>query len=99
MPFAKKNVYLKYPELKNKKVILYIPTFRDDDNYEIDNLISDINNNDYNYETNDLLSCNIIDGDNNVISLDALNEITILTPPRTLILDVYIDNEYFEKII
>lgn len=64
---------------------------------EIDNLISDINNNDYNYETNDLLSCNIIDGDNNVISLDALNEITILTPPRTLILDVYIDKEYFEK--
>lgn len=64
---------------------------------ELNDLINDINSNSYNIEKNDLLSCNIIDGENNIISLNALNEITILTPPRTLILDIYIDSEYFEK--
>lgn len=64
---------------------------------EIEVLISDINNNEFNIEENDLLSCNIIDSKDEKKSFNALNEITILTPPRTLILDVYIDDEYFEK--
>ncbi len=45
----------------------------------------------------DLLTCNIIDSENNKIEMNALNEITIMTPPRTLILDVYINDQFFEK--
>ena len=43
----KGKVYSKYPELINKKVILYIPTFRDNDNYKISELINSINLNKY----------------------------------------------------
>ena len=38
----KDKVYSIYPKLKNKKIILYIPTFRDNDNYKINELISSI---------------------------------------------------------
>ena len=43
----KKSIYKKYPEFKNKKVILYAPTFRDNNHYEIDNLINSIDFNKY----------------------------------------------------
>ena len=36
------KVYKKYPEFKNKKIILYVPTFRDNNNYQINKLINSI---------------------------------------------------------
>jgi len=38
----RKKIYHKYPKFKNKKVILYAPTFRDNDNYKINELINTI---------------------------------------------------------
>lgn len=38
----KDKVYSMYPKLKDRKVILYIPTFRDSNNYRIDELINSI---------------------------------------------------------
>lgn len=69
-------------------------------NYSIDEieiLIDDINNKSFNVDKIDLLSCKINDADGGVIYGSAINEITVVTPPRTLILDVFIDDEYFEK--
>ena len=36
----KKKIYSKYPIFKKKKVILYVPTFRDNDDYKINELIA-----------------------------------------------------------
>ncbi len=33
-----KRIYTKYPEFKNKKLVLYAPTFRENDDYRIDEL-------------------------------------------------------------
>lgn len=69
-------------------------------NYTVDNLeelIEDVNSKSYNIEYLDMLSGKVIDGDNNIKEIFALNEITVITPPRTLTLDVYIDEMYFEK--
>ena len=69
-------------------------------NYDVDKLdelINDINSN--TFETLDIeyISCEVIDKNNNVLLLgEALNEVTILTPLRTLILDVNIDGKHFE---
>lgn len=41
------KVFSMYPALKNKKIVLYIPTFRDDNNYKIDELINSIDLNKY----------------------------------------------------
>lgn len=41
----KKSIYKVYPKLKNKKIILYVPTFRDNKNYKINELIDNVNNN------------------------------------------------------
>lgn len=38
----KKEIYNKYPNFKNKKIILYVPTFRDNKNYKINELIDSI---------------------------------------------------------
>ena len=43
----KKKIYSLYPEFKNKKIILYAPTFRDNDNYKINELIDAIDLNKY----------------------------------------------------
>lgn len=40
-------IYDKYPQFKNKRVIMYAPTFRDDDNYEILKLIDAIDTKKY----------------------------------------------------
>ena len=37
--YNKEKVYIEYPELKKKKVILYVPTFRTYDEYKVDELI------------------------------------------------------------
>lgn len=39
----KKQIYSKYPEFKKKKVILYAPTFRENNNYKIEELIKEVN--------------------------------------------------------
>ncbi len=69
-------------------------------NYNVDNLeclIEDINTGSYQIEFLDLLTCKITDEENKEIVANALNEITIVTPPRTLILDVNIDQQFFER--
>lgn len=69
-------------------------------NYSLDNfdeLIKDINSGEYHTETLDLISADVYEEGNGKTSIFALNEITVITPPRTLKLDVYIDNEYFER--
>lgn len=40
--FNRNKIYSKHPELKNKKIILYAPTFRNNKNYKIDELINSI---------------------------------------------------------
>jgi NAD+ kinase len=62
----------------------------------VDNLIQDINNNLYQTEEIELLSCRIEEDNGNVIYGNALNEVTILSATKTLILDVQVDDEYFE---
>ncbi len=64
---------------------------------DVEVLIDNINTGNYKIDFLDLLTCNIIDSENNKIEMNALNEITIMTPPRTLILDVYINDQFFEK--
>ena len=64
---------------------------------ELDLLIDDINNKNYCIEKLKLLSCEIEDSLGNVIKENALNEITVVTPPRTLTLDVKIDGEFLER--
>ena len=44
----KKRIYTDYPSLKSKKIILYAPTFRKDNNYKIDELINSIDLTKYN---------------------------------------------------
>ncbi len=64
---------------------------------EIDLLINDINNNSFEVENLKKLTCEIETIDGKLIYADALNEITVVTPPRTLILDVNIDDEFLER--
>ena len=63
----------------------------------IDDLVNDINTGHFHIENTNLLSCKIYDSKNNLTDAFALNEITIVTPPRTLILDVFINGEYLER--
>ncbi len=67
-------------------------------NYKIDDLdilINNLNNN--TFKVNELNLLNVIFKINNkLISLDALNEITIISPLRTLISDIEIDDRLFE---
>ena len=62
----------------------------------IDLLIDDINNDKYNIEELELLSCKIEEANGNIILGDAINEATVISPAKTLILDVSIDDEYLE---
>ena len=62
-----------------------------------DDLINDINQGIYNISDIDLLSCKMEEFNGNIIELNALNEITVLCPNKTLIMDVRIDGEYLER--
>ena len=67
-------------------------------NYTIENLrqlIDDINKKEYQIETLDTLYCQFLNG-TNWIAAFAVNEMTILMPPRTLILNVLVDEEHLE---
>lgn len=61
---------------------------------DLDNLINDINNNNFKINRIPLLSVQIFA--DNIYNFTAINEMTIICPPRTLKLDVYINNEFFE---
>ena len=63
----------------------------------IDLLVNDINNNLYKIEEVELLSCVFEEANGNKIIGDALNEATVISPRKTLILDVSIDGEVLEK--
>ena len=43
----KNKIYQKYPNFKNKKIVLYAPTFRPNNNYKIKEVIEKFNNKDY----------------------------------------------------
>ncbi|RIA75775.1 NAD+ kinase [Anaeroplasma bactoclasticum] len=63
----------------------------------IDLLIEDINNHQYKIDEMELLSCKIEEANGNTYYADSINESTILSPKKTLILDVKIDGELLEK--
>jgi len=63
---------------------------------DVDELINDIKNNTYECHNIDLLSCELKTKNKTILLGNALNEITIITPLKTLTLDVFIDNEFFE---
>ena len=60
----------------------------------VDDLILDINSGNYMTSTVDLLSCKIEEANGNTITMNALNEITVISPKKTLIMDVKVDKEY-----
>lgn len=62
----------------------------------IDELIEDINSNNFECHEIDILSCELITKNKNILLGNALNEITILTPLKALTMDVFIDGDYFE---
>ena len=69
-------------------------------NYSRDNidlLIKDINNNEYKVDKLDSLQAKFKNKNEDSIIDFAINEFSILSPQRTLNIDVYIDDEYFER--
>ena len=69
-------------------------------NYDCDDvlvLIDDINNNKFKIDELDILEAEFSDKNGKKINDFAMNEITLVCPPRTIRLDVSIDNEYFER--
>ncbi len=64
---------------------------------EIDTLIEEINNNSYKVDTFDTLCCEFCDKSGKEYKDFALNEVTIVSPLRTLRLDVTIDDVYIER--
>lgn len=62
----------------------------------LNDLINDINNSNYKLDQIDILNCEI-KTKSNLINTFAINELTIISPPKTLILDVLIDDNLFEK--
>ncbi len=62
----------------------------------INDLINDINNSNYKLDQIDILDCKI-KTKTNIINTFAINELTVISPPKTLILDVLIDDILFEK--
>ena len=68
-------------------------------NYNVDNideLIEDINSNKFEYHNIDVISCELVTKNKTTLLGNALNEITILTPLKTLTMDVFVDNSFFE---
>lgn len=63
---------------------------------DLDLLINDINKGDFMVESVDLLKCDIKTMEESFVDY-SINEMTIIMPPRTLILDIYIDDVKFER--
>ncbi len=64
---------------------------------DVDIIAKQINENNYNVEEIDLIDVEFVDGFDNVYHDNALNEVTIIGPTRTLRLDLYIGNKFFER--
>lgn len=64
---------------------------------DLDKMIDDINNQTYSVSELDLLSISFIDNEGNKKEDFALNEVTIVSPLRTLRLDIYVDDIYLER--
>lgn len=62
---------------------------------DIEVMIDDINNGNYQIDEIDALCCEVRSDSDDILSF-ALNEMTIIMPPHTLILDVFIDDEKLE---
>lgn len=61
---------------------------------ELPDLINNINEGNYNIEKIPLLSTQVFA--DKIYNYTAINEITLISPPRTLKLDVYINDDFFE---
>ena len=70
--------------------------FANYDSDKLDILINDINNKEYKVDYLDSLEACFNDSNESKTDF-AINEFTILSPARTLRIDVYIDDEYFER--
>lgn len=81
------EIYKKYPQLKNKKVILYAPTFRNIDNYKIEELIENIDTKKYNliFKAHEKMRCII--NDKNIYTCDEFSSIDLLSITDYLITD------------
>ncbi len=69
-------------------------------NYSVDDvdiLIDSINNETFNIQKLDVLSAEFVTKSGNIVNDFALNEVTIVSPLRTLILDVFIDDGFLER--
>ena len=81
------KIYDKYPELLNKPVILYVPTFRNKETINIDNLISHVDTDKYNFvvktHPNSKLSCSY----SNYIKPTSFHSIELLTIADYIITD------------
>ena len=64
---------------------------------EVDYLINDIKNNNYKVDTLDVLKCEFSDKNGKEYIDFALNEVTIMSPLRTMRLNVTVDDEYIER--
>lgn len=62
---------------------------------DVDALIEDINQKKYQVERLDALCCKV-EEEHHSFEAYALNEMTLIMPPRTLILDVFVDEEQLE---
>ncbi|MDE6656465.1 MAG: NAD kinase [Anaeroplasmataceae bacterium] len=62
---------------------------------DIDQLIVDINKSTYQVEKIDILDCTLTTTEKSILAF-AMNEMTIITPPKTLIVDVEIDGKRLE---
>lgn len=84
----KKKVYLKYPELRRKKIILYVPTFRDNDDYKINELIESIDLKKYALVIKVHPKMNIdIEKRDNVYTCSSFSSMTLLTIANYVITD------------
>lgn len=62
----------------------------------IDDLISDINNDEFSYHNIDIIVCEKIENDKSILLGEALNEVSIVNPLKTITMDVCVDNDFFE---
>jgi len=92
------NAVHKYPDA----IVFGIHTghlgfFANYDMNEIDTLIDDINYNRYKVDLLDTIECNFYDKNGKKYTDFALNEVTIVSPLRTLRLDVSVNDEFIES--
>ncbi|MDE6661028.1 MAG: NAD kinase, partial [Anaeroplasmataceae bacterium] len=62
---------------------------------DVSKLIDDIHQQNFQIEKLDILECQLSHGEKNIHTF-AMNEITIITPPKTLIAEIFIDKEKLE---